>query len=483
MRISETRFSRLANEKTLRNDCVYQRVITGGMLASKKDFYRFSDLFSCIETRVHPDSLNDEFMYCQIGDVDKTGLIKPVTLNFSERNLLDEDYYKKIEKGDIMAVEENDILISFLLPQDEGIMGKFAKISVEESEVLFSRAFLRIKPISNPEILYYYLKSCYYPYLVATARIRKGYTGYATLSNDDLADLRFDKKEIDALFANSDELTREIQIIEKEIGVKQKKVKALQSIIDQVFAEEFSYDYDRFEELKRDKNYYSKCGTFSNNPDLRFSAKYHRPAGDYVIKELTKASDKKIKHYISEPIVLGASISPCDFDETGTAYYVSMATIKNLEVELDDNQRVSNSYYEGKRNDKAVQVDDIIIARSGVAIGKTAIVKTEFEGIFADFTMRVRFDKEQYNPLFAYYYIRSKYFQYLIEINKKGLQNQNIFPVVLKELPVPDISLKEQGRIVKRIQDMEAEQDKVKDEIIELNAKIEAVIKHCIIND
>ncbi|RKI90072.1 restriction endonuclease subunit S [Parablautia intestinalis] len=198
------------------------------------------------------------------------------------------------------------------------------------------------------------------------------------------------------------------------------------------------------------------------------------------MNELTANTDKKLKHILAEPIVLGASISPAEFDESGNAYYVSMATIKTLEIELDDTQLVSDRYFKKKKDDKSVQMYDIIIARSGVAIGKSAIIKDDFEGIFADFTMRIRIDNTKYNPIFTYYYIRTKYFQYLIEVYKKGLQNQNIFPIVLKEFPIPDIALSEQAKIVAKIQNTLAKQDNIKEEIEHLRNQIDETILHII---
>ena len=100
----------------------------------------------------------------------------------------------------------------------------------------------------------------------------------------------------------------------------------------------------------------------------------------------------------------------------------------------------------------------------------------DLKGIFADFTMRVRF--QNYDSLFAYYYFRTEYFQYLVEVNKKGLgNNTNIFPSQIQEFPMIDISLKDQQKIVDEIKTeldaqeqmnrkIEAERNKV-DEIIE----------------
>lgn len=84
------------------------------------------------------------------------------------------------------------------------------------------------------------------------------------------------------------------------------------------------------------------------------------------------------------------------------------------------------------------------------------------------------------NPEFAYYYFRSSYFQYLIEIYKKGLQNQNIFPIVIQEFPMIDIPIEEQQCIVNEIKLQIKKQDKIKSEISELRAKIDEIIEETI---
>jgi restriction endonuclease S subunit len=156
-----------------------------------------------------------------------------------------------------------------------------------------------------------------------------------------------------------------------------------------------------------------------------------------------------------------------------------MATIKTLEIDLDNTQLLSDVYAQNNQN-KMVQVGDIIIARSGVAIGKTALVKNEFDGIFADFTMRIRLC--DYNPVFAYYYFRSTYFQYLIEVYKKGLQNTNIFPIVLQEFPLPDISIAEQQCVVNTIQSEITQQDSIKLQITNLREQIDKIIEDALTN-
>ena len=276
-----------------------------------------------------------------------------------------------------------------------------------------------------------------------------------------------------AFVANVQPLTDEIKRLEQIVV-------PIDSIIDAVFMREFSFDYSRFEELKAQKNNRFSFSKFSNNADLRFSAKFHREAKDFVLGQLTNISEKKIKHFLAEPIVLGASISPEDYSDDGEYYYVSMATIKGWCFNPEGASTVSKAYSDSK-TDKYVRKNDIIIARSGEGtIGKAALItEEEIKGIFADFTMRIRL--ENYNPNFAYYYFRTSYFQYLIEVYKKGLgNNTNIFPNAIQEFPMIDIPVTEQQRIVDGIHSEIAKQDEINAKIETLRSQIDTLIEETI---
>ena len=93
--------------------------------------------------------------------------------------------------------------------------------------------------------------------------------------------------------------------------------------------------------------------------------------------------------------------------------------------------------------------------------------------------MRIRL--KDYNPEFAYYYFRTSYFQYLIEIYKKGLgNNTNIFPIVIQDFPLIDISLDEQQRIVDEIHSEIAKQEDIKKQIADLRNQIDCIIEDAI---
>ena len=77
--------------------------------------------------------------------------------------------------------------------------------------------------------------------------------------------------------------------------------------------------------------------------------------------------------------------------------------------------------------------------------------------------------------------MRTSYFQYLIEVYKKGLgNNTNIFPIVIQEFPIPDIPLSEQQRIVDEIQAEIKIQECIKAKIASLRNQIDGIINNTV---
>ena len=272
-------------------------------------------------------------------------------------------------------------------------------------------------------------------------------------------------------------IVNKIAPIEAAIKKFKTQIKPDTEIINEVFTAKFSWDTKIFDELKNVHIMNCTFSAFTNNIDNRFSFKFHNKAGAYVSQILKSQTSKRIKDYLAEPIVLGASISPSEFDENGECYYISMASVKNWQLELDETQLVSGNY-ETENSNKKILPGDIIMTRSGVAIGKFALIEEEVNGIFADFTMRIRL--KDYNSLFAYYYFRTFFFQYLIYTHKKGLQNQNIFPSQMRELPIPEISLSEQEKIVTAIKTETDKQREFDKKIQDKKEEITRIIQEAI---
>lgn len=278
----------------------------------------------------------------------------------------------------------------------------------------------------------------------------------------------------------------------KEIKDLKNSILPITRIINKVFKDYFDYDYEQFEALKKNI-FVATFAQYGNNVDTRFSAKFHRPAGEFVYQELLSRPHRKIKKCLVIPMITGQGIETTDYDENGEYAYVSMGDISSWELDLSDIKYVSQAYANKKRTKKIkgvktpvsteIEVNDIVMMRSGEGgIGKVAIIKDDVKGIFCDFIIRMRFDEEIINPDFAYYYFRSTYFQYLIEINKKGLgNNTNIFPNQVQEFPIPDLTLAEQKKIVDAINKELDKQNAIEKEIEKRRGVIESILEKTIV--
>ena len=394
------------------------------------------------------------------------------TVDLSSIPYVSYEFYEESSKG---KVEDSDILVC----KDGALTGKTCFIDFS----IFPK-----KEVMVNEHIYI---------LRGTREVNQKFLFYFTTSNlfqSQVKDLAYKKKAQPGLNfyhlgkikipivskPTQDKIVAQIEPIEKKIKELKNKITPPQEVINKVFAREFKFDLKKFEELKKIKNYYLELSKFADNRDIRQSVKFHREAGAFVISQLKKITDKKIKHFLAEPIVLGKSVSPSNYDDNGDYFYVSMANIKNWKFEGEDCKLVSKEYSKENQN-KIVAKNDILIARSGEGtIGKVALIDDEdLKGIFADFTMRIRL--QNYDPLFAYYYFRTEYFQYLVEVNKKGLgNNTNIFPSQIQEFPMIDISLKNQQKIVDEIKAELDAQEEMNQKIESERNKIDDIIENAI---
>jgi len=462
MRVKIKMLDTIANHKYARCDCKFWKIKER---IPFNNFVRLKELFHIISGSVQTENYSDavtSIPYIRISDIDyKFGISKENIIYLSEDSKI----------ADNKILKENDLVLATI-----GTVGKIG-MAGECVGGTHSNNTVILRPKTDEINVKFYEKlfqsDFYIKYIFGIA---------AQKAQPNLQDYEIKNLLIPIINKTIiEKAVKDFKPIENKITELKATIKPVQQIIDEVFQKEFHFDYDKFEELKKISRFNTAIEDFSNNPDLRFSAKFHCSAGEFVKQELAKITDKKIKNFLAEPIVLGASVSPSDYDENGDYHYLSMATIKDWDYNNEEAQLVSDTYALSKA-DKTICKNDIILARSGEGtIGKVALIEDEdVKAVFADFTMRIRL--KNYNQKFAYYYMRSMYFQYLIEIYKKGLgNNTNIFPVVIKEFPLPDISLTEQERIVNEIQSEIDNQTEIKKQISVLRNKIDDIIEKTII--
>lgn len=249
----------------------------------------------------------------------------------------------------------------------------------------------------------------------------------------------------DVLVAEIDALDTKARKLEQEVG-------SPQGVVGAVFEQRFGLSRTALVAQKETRIANLALSECAGNRDARFSFKFHCPSGKFAEEQLRSLTSKRLRDFLSEPIVLGSSVSPDDYEEGTGKLYVSMATLKGWALDPSAANCVSEDYF-AANTAKAVAENDVLMARSGEGtIGKVALVGPNIEGICADFTMRIRVDSAKILPAFVRYCLMSDYFQHLVYAHKKGLgNNTNIFPVQLQDFPMLDLSLAEQQAAVNEL--------------------------------
>lgn len=470
MLIQKTTLKDIGAEKTLRYDVDYIKFHQ----THTKDYYTFNDLFSISsDCNIDGNTLSGDFKYCEIGNSDKNGDIEPVCLNFSIRNLEYENYYTKIEKGDIAKANLNDILIAKVRPN----LKKYIRITQDKKDVYFTTAFIRLKAKEMPDLLYYSLRSIFYEDLMAIARQGKG---YPTINEKDLVTLRFDSLVIDSLRTNYLAISALINDVESKITDKKSTTKSAQKIIDSVFQREFSIsssDYESMEDNRQLNISYQNIAEANSN--LRMSYRWNK---SLVFQNYMKAHVLCSSYLGSHILSTKNGWSPSCTDD-GSGYQVlGIDSILRNGILSFDHPKYS-SMPKKDFDTYLIKNNDFFISRGNTVDLVSLAAVADFDEnempdtIYPDLMIRVEFDSSINRKYMAYVFnsfIGRSYFKYCT----KG-KNQTMVKVSPKELsdfvaPIPDII--EQQRIVDEIQAEINQQKEIQKEIADLRNQIDEII-------
>lgn len=463
LRILKQPLERLSSDNFLRTDFSYIDIVENNF--KTKTEKRLADYLTFLETGKSikkTDYAEDESEYVHV-------VVKNIRYNQID---LSEPLYINEEKGEFFQdfrLMKNDIIIAI----SSNVGASFLYEGESDLNLTLSHYLARARVNEEkllPKYLSYYLNSNFmkkYFRATETGKTQKNLSKWyiRNLPIFFVEDIEIQNKVVN-----------KIEPIEQEIRNLIEVQRSESDIINEVFIEELKLDKKEFDTVKNIKVFKTPFSEFTENIDLRYSEKFHHPAHKYMLNFLATKTTKRIKDFVSEPIVLGKTISPKQYEEESDCHYMSMATIKSWYFDSSEAKYVSEEY-ENDNSDKKVSLNDIIIARSGEGtIGKVALIDNEeINAVFADFTMRVRL--ENYNYEFAYYFFRSLFFQHLVEHNKKGLgNNTNIFPSQIGEFPILDYSLEDQAKIVEKIKTRIIDQQKYTREIETKRAEIERLI-------
>lgn len=468
-----------SSEISLRNDFKY----INSLIKESNAFYYYREIFDFISyTPTNLDEL-EEFLYTEIGDVSKNGEVIPVKLSFLDRNEENESLFKKVEKGDIIKPIKGDILISKIRPY----LNKVVLIDETNEDVFFTKAFIHIRPKINSEILYFALRTLFFNQLNAVSRQGKG---YPTLKEDDIKSIRFAKHTVDSFKKEEANILPQIHQLKNEItNLKNYKLKSL-DIINQVFGEEFGFDWQFYKEFGkgmtagtqqsdvREKAMYQvSLSQIAKSNILRISSRFHSPKTQFLDKILFSKKTLKVKNIISE-IVKG--VQP-DYDTEGEIPVVKIANLKNSYINLELPELVSQTFFDNLKDKQKLQANDVLICCTGkVSLGKVDLFDLDIEAVLTVDNYLIRL-KENYNQLFFVYFLRSILGTFQIERDFTGATNQiHLYDKQIIEFDIPDFSLAKQAEIVEKIKTQIDAQNVIDKRIAAKQEEINGIIEKAI---
>ena len=464
-------FQNIGKERTFRYDVDFADFQNNFLLEKA---YSFNDLFEFQKNnKVDIENLDDDFLYSEIGNVSKEGEVEPVKLNFNERKKGEENYYKKIEKGNIIQAEENEILLSKVRPN----LKKYVLIDNANAKYFYTSAFIHLKPKKLNKILYYSLRTIFYENLIAISRQGKG---YPTLKEDDFLYLKFDKDVIDKFLNKQDQIIAQIEPIEKKIKELKAQITPPQEVINKVFAREFGFDLEKVNKIERVRYFSINTDISYRNFNLRSSVRWNKIKPIQEILYKGNPYIEKLGNYI---LSTKNGWSPnCKETDTKNAVFGVNSISKDGYIKIENLK-----YSDELRNDIKnyfVKENDLFVSRGNTTdlVALASIVKDlpeEQDYIFPDLFIRIELNTKYLNKEYLALLFNSIIGRFYFKYSAKG-KNQTMVKISSEELdnfylPVPVIEV--QQKIVDEIKAELDKQEKIKKKIESERRKIDEIIE------
>lgn len=271
-------------------------------------------------------------------------------------------------------------------------------------------------------------------------------------------------------------IVAEIEPIEEQIAELKSQIVPSSDIINRVFAREFGFDLRKFEEVKNDRFFFSDLSIFGKQNDIRFSVKHSRYS-QYLNELKLQYPFIQFQDILLENPQYWANESGKDYEEWDPRY-IRITDIDDIWNLMDVDKKSAE-----KSDEKyLLKNNDFLFARSGNTVWKSFLYNSEIhpEAIFAWYFIKFVFDTEIINPLFLLYYSKSLIFEAWKNSVMRTMWQPNINAEEYKTLPILNISLTKQQRIVDEIR-AELDAQKVTEETIASERmKIDVIIERAI---
>lgn len=367
--------------------------------------------------------------------------LSPNRLDLSEAKKVDREF---TESCTIRArLRRGDILVALA---GEGTIGKIAVYDSAEPAVLSNFVGrIRLKHPNVPSVIAYILRGELFQ-----AQVEREKAGMGNLTNlypSTLANFVVPVVPASVQVA----LAERIAGIEETIADAQSRVITREEIINQILCTEIGFPLEDYREARQQK-FTATLSAMAAGFTLRNSSKFHNPKFELTARFFGRAPHERVKAYLAVPIRLGATATKPDFVDEGAAYYAHPGATKRQEVIVPHEcHQVTDEFYAATQRRFGLRPRDIIINRSGEALGKVAMWDCEELAVASDFTMRVRFDQERMNPYFAWFFFRSVMFQSQIERELRGSSVPNIFPPEVEQMLIVACNRSKQDALARDI--------------------------------
>jgi type I restriction enzyme S subunit len=273
-----------------------------------------------------------------------------------------------------------------------------------------------------------------------------------------------------------DEIVTRIEQVEKKIKELKATIKEPQEIINKVFAREFGFDLEKFEESKKQKFFEVEFSDFGKHRDLRSSVSDFR---NYLIFE--KSSKIIPQNKFPE-------ISIRKILEKNNCKIIKKGKLEQeyLLVELENVGNNNGLIFDTKvvdeiGSEKLLFADaDILTTKLRPYLGKTILNEFEKEAIGTIEWIPLKVNKKIIKKEYLFYILLSGFYAEKSVFLMSGKNHPRIKPDILFNFQIPNISLSEQQRIVDEIKAELDKQEKIKKEIEEQRNKIDEIIEESI---
>ncbi|MFH1308711.1 MAG: hypothetical protein ABIH51_01725 [Patescibacteria group bacterium] len=379
-------------------------------------------------------------------------------------NLINYEEFEKIGSSK-NVLESGDLIIPKLQPQ----MGNMF-LNLKHKKYLGSSELLEYKILNNSNPIFIYYLITHKDFLHDLASLESGKT-HRRVNSIDLFKIKipFVSK------LTQDQIVTQIKPIENKIKELKSKIVPVQEIINKVFAREFKFDLEKFEELGKG-NFFEVNFLNFNTPLIRSTVIQNNYKSNYL-KQFLKNNNISLKDIIIRPIKRGKQPK---YVKDGIKV-IKTLNIQKGEINFNEVQFISDNFLKKNKEKAGIYQNDLLLTSTGMGRGKFAIYNDE-EICFADSHISIiRLNQNKILPYFLNYYCQSFFgveqLKY-IEMHIKG--TPEIYESQLNYFQILNIPLKNQQKIIDEIKTELDKQEDMNKKIEKERNKIDEIIEKAI---